>query len=203
MPRSGAIANDDARRRELYSYGLSDREIAERVDVSRAAIKSWRRSRMLPANKSNASPKLSKSEQRRRMQFYRRGYCDFTLAQIFNLTKAGVVTWREASGLPINKRDMRQPRLAEADEERRLVLYRRGLSDVAIAKEIGSTSNTISRWRYRRGLTLNEQGVEWDQPAARFVSLDADLGESGLNRHGLIADDAASEWLEENGATKW
>lgn len=137
------------------------------------------------------------------MQFYRLGYSDFKLAQILGLTKAGVVTWREASGLPINKRDMTQPRLAEADEDRRLVLYRRGLSDVAIAKEIGSTPNTISRWRYRRGLTVNEKGAEWDRPVTTFVSLDADLGQGGFNRHGLVADDAASEWLEENGATRW
>lgn len=203
MTQSGSKKGDDTQRRKLYSYGMSDREIAQRTDVSRAAIKSWRRSRALPANNSNASPKLSKSEQRRRMQFYRRGYCDFTLAQIFDLTKAGVVTWREARGLPINKRDMTQPRLAKVGEDRRLVLYRRGLSDVAIAKEIGSTPNTISRWRYRRGLTLNEKGVKWDRPATTFVSLDADLSQGGFNRHGLIADDAASEWLEENGATKW
>jgi transposase len=194
---------DDTRRLELYGYGLSDSEIAKRVGVSSSTISYWRYSRGLPVTKTRDMSNLSKSEHARRIAFYRRGYCDKALALAFGLTKAGVAGWRRRHGLAINKKDLAQPRLSEADEERRLTLYRRGLSDGAVARDVGVPRTAIFAWRVKRGLLANEQGVKWERPPARFVSLDADLGEGGFNLHGLVPDDAASEWLEDNGATRW
>ena len=58
-------------------------------------------------------------------------------------------------------------------------------------------------WRRRRQLPANQPEREWERPATTLVSMDADLGEGGFNRHSLISDDAAAVWLEENGATVW
>lgn len=68
--------------------------------------------------------------------------------------------------------------------------------DSEITREVGRTVYAIWAWRQRRGLDANRPERVWERPAATFLSMDADLGESGFNRHALIADDNAAVWLE-------
>ncbi len=195
---------ENAKRLELYKFGMSDRDIAERVGSTRVAIFVWRRRRGLPAHKNRS--RISRREQAERMSLYKMGWSDHRIARARGTKKNAIFCWRRRNGLtahfgPYNRE--KDVILSERDEERRMMLYRRGLNDCDIAREIGRSSNAVWAWRMRRGLPKNEMQRDWDRPATSFVSLDADLSEGGFNLHGLIADDAAAKWLEENGATTW
>jgi len=95
-------------------------------------------------------PLLKEEEERRRMKLYRAGLSDHEMARRLGVHHSTIRFWRGRRGLPPNfKRGGPIPR---EEEERRLKLYRMGLSDYEIAKAVGVTPSAISNWRHRRGL---------------------------------------------------
>ena len=193
-----------ARRLQLYRCGMSDGELAKREGVTTSSILGWRRRMSLPANVGGGTRRVSKAEHLKRRNLHRLGWSDGCIANACGVQHTTIQKWREAQQLTANfGSGGHEVLLGQADENRRMVLYRRGLRDCEIAREVGRTGGAILQWRQRRGLSANEKQRAWDRPPTSFVSLDAERGESGFNLHGLLADDAAAEWLEENGATTW
>ncbi|MFW5794906.1 MAG: terminase gpP N-terminus-related DNA-binding protein [Bacillota bacterium] len=89
------------KRLELYKKGLSDREIAEKVGLSKAGIASWRYRNKLPANKKY---KLSEKEKKKRFKLYNEGLTDKELSKKLDLTVKGVINWRNKNNLEPNKK---------------------------------------------------------------------------------------------------
>ena len=195
-----------AERMQRYQAGQCDAQIAMAEDVKISVIITWRRRFNLPVN--SVTPAVDRRllkplTHAERLRLYRSGLNDRDMARRLNTTRSAIVQWRGAHNLP-SKYQADAPRaLRKPDrDEQMLRLYRLGRTDREIAESLGCTHRIVYRWRHARVLEPNDGKPSAHGPV-RLVSIDADLGEGGFNRHGLIADDAASEWLEQNGATKW
>jgi hypothetical protein len=192
---------------ELYGYGMSDGQIADRCDVSLSAVKYWRYARRLPANKPVGSQTISRAEHAKRLQLYRLKWTDGAIGKACGVKHNAIFKWRVTNDLPphckFQEKGRKYLHLPANENDRREALYRRGASDTKIGLDVGRSAHAIKAWREQRGLPPNLAEPKWDRPATKLVSMDADLGEGGFNRHALVADDAAAAWLEEMGATVW
>lgn len=192
-----------AARQRLYDLGMTDRQIGQKLGVTHVAIRAWRRVRGLAGNGRSGGQALPRRQHEERMRFYRLGWSDSRIGRACGCSRFAVWKWRRDHGLvAANESGGPRHQFRLPDEDRRMSLYRRGMTDKAIAEAVCCTPKAISAWRYKRSLEVNKANG-WRPSAATLVSLDADLGEGGFNRHALVADDAAAAWLESVGATVW
>lgn len=195
-----------ADRMQRYQAGQCDAQMAMAEGITVDGIRTWRRRLKLPVN--HVTPPVDRRRLKlmthtERLRLYRSGLNDRDMARRLNTTRSAIVQWRGAHNLPSKYQPDAPRALRKPDRDEQMMrLYRLGRTDSQMAESLGCTPRIVYRWRHGRALERND-GKPSLHGVVRLVSLDADLGESGLNRHGLIADDAASEWLEENGATKW
>ena len=191
-----------AERLKLYSYGMPDGQIARRLGLDPTAIWKWRVANHLPPHRAvGTSPAYLKKINRERMALYRQGLTDREMADRLRVEVTTIWYWRKAHGLPLI-RSRRNCRACPDIDAQRVRLYQLGRTDRQIAAVMGVLPKAIAAWRYRRGLAVND-GKPNPHGPAQLVSMDADLGDQGFNLHGLIADDVAAQWLEDNGATVW
>ena len=184
----------------LYQRGRTDAQIAEATGTTRESIRQWRKREKLQAN---GRPGLSRKLEAERLALYRRRFTDCQIARINGVDTASIRKWRKLRGLASNGgRGVPKGQLNEVVEAQRMRLYKLGRTDRQMAAALVCTARAIYCWRQARSLDANDGSPSPHGPT-RFVSIDADLGEGGFNLHGLIADDEASEWLEEMGATRW
>lgn len=190
----------DSERLALYQRGRTDAQIADTTGSTTDAIRQWRRKEKLQANGRSG---LSRKLEAERLELYRRRFTDCQIARIHGVDTASIRAWRKRRGLVSNGgRGVPKGQINETVEAQRMRLYKLGRTDSQMAASLACTPRAIYCWRKARSLEAN-YGTPSPHGAARFVSLDADLGEGGYNLHGLIADDAAAEWLEQMGATRW
>ena len=88
---------EHARRMELYRAGLSDREIGDRLFLSRATIHYWRKKHSLPSNSAQWS--ITQAEADRMMELYRKGLSDKKIAGQVGRAACTVGNWRALNGL--------------------------------------------------------------------------------------------------------
>lgn len=96
---------------------------------------------------------LDQDEHNRRYALYRQGMSDDEIAKAVGMTPAAIQKWRSRRGLRTNRK--RHTDLAPEEEDRRMVLYRQGLSDAKIAKALNLKHQAVAAWRYRRHLPSN------------------------------------------------
>lgn len=95
-------------------------------------------------------PTVTNAEAKEIQKWYKHGLSDRYIAQKTNLPEYKARAWREKNKLPSNFQKRR-----EFDEKRALQLYKKGMTDVEIAKEIGRSATTVYNWRNRAGLDGN------------------------------------------------
>lgn len=144
---------------ELYKQGLSDNEIGARVGRSgRSVVFQWRKENGLPPN-SNIG--LDEEEEKLRMELYNKGYVDIKIAKAVNRSNVTISNWREERGLEPNGKKLIGPskkginKLPEEEHQRRMELYKQGLSDPEIGKIIGLKPKSVSAWRKEHNLESN------------------------------------------------
>lgn len=193
-------------RMRRYQAGQCDAQMAMAEGITVAGIATWRRRLKLSVNPVTPPVdrrRIKSMAHTERLRLYQSGLNDREIARRLNATRSAIVQWRGAHGLPSKYQPNAPKALRKPDRDEQMMrLYRLGRTDNQMAESLGCTPRIVYRWRHGRALERND-GKPSVHGAVRLVSLDADLGESGFNRHGLIADNAASEWLEENGSTKW
>lgn len=91
---------EEETRRTLYRQGLSDRRIAEQVNVTPEAITAWRRTRGLPAHTLHR--KITPDTETEMLRMHQDGMSDGQISQESGMKKATVVSWRRRNGLPGN-----------------------------------------------------------------------------------------------------
>ena len=91
---------EEETRRTLYRQGLSDRRIAEQVNVTPEAITAWRRTRGLPAHTLHR--KITPDTETEMLRMHQDGMSDVQISQESGMKKATVVSWRRRNGLPGN-----------------------------------------------------------------------------------------------------
>ncbi len=147
---SGLDDSKHQRRIKFYKQGLNDKEIAEKVGLSRGGITDWRKRNNIPPNNNY---KLNKKEQNKRMRLYNKGLTDPEIAEKLGEKKITISSWRYRNNLEPNT--INGIELSEEEHEKRLKLYNEGLIDSEIAEKRNVSTSTIYTWRNNNELPSN------------------------------------------------
>lgn len=159
----------------LWEEGRSDLEIAQITGPTRKTVSEWRRINNLPANEPPAQeapapkpetlPKKKPGTKRKapakeraakaeafpdRLEMYHQGMTDAQIARAVGVKTGVIAQWRYKRNLPRIANGWL--RLSADQEKARMELYRKGLNDCQIGRELGIDSNSIFMWRKSRGL---------------------------------------------------
>lgn len=164
---------------DMHRNGATSYAIAKEFDVSEAAVKAWkwRTGLMEPSEETKA-----KYSQFRAL--YDQGMNDSEIAAETGSIRKTVCDWRKQNKLPPHVR--RNYRDWDADDERFMPLYNRGMTDTQIADVFRMNPWNVRDWRQQKGLKANvvprkcggrKPWKDW----AREDSLIRPLYERGLN----------------------
>ncbi len=101
---------------------------------------------------SRARNLVPPDEEACRVKLYKQGLDDTQMSARLGMTRAGIVAWRRARGLPSNN----LPEKYYAITDNRLELYKQGLSDDEIGEALKLLPGTIRQWRKKNGLPAHE-----------------------------------------------
>ncbi len=142
--RGNKISKKENKKRiKLYHQNFNDKEIAEKIGLTRKSIEYWRNENNLKPNAKNC--KLTKKEYQERMELYNKGLTDKEIAEKLKMSAAGIFNWREKNNLEANKKNYK---ISKEKEEKILYYYNQELSDRKIAYKIGISATTIRNYRY-------------------------------------------------------
>ena len=131
---------DPAKIRALYEQGLTDRQIAEKLECTTTPIFAWRKRWGKAAHvekpRGKVDPELA-------MQMYLEGKCDREIGEAMNCGHNAIAYWRTRNGLPTLHGPERY------DWSKALPLYRAGATDKQIAKAVGCSVSGAREWRRR------------------------------------------------------
>lgn len=144
-----------------YRRGLTDREIAERNDVTKWAIMKWREKKDLKPNKPDRTFDGVKPNVFR--QYHRYGWTDSRLAKKFDMKLHRARKIRERLGLPSNHKPA-------FTEEGFMEAYAKSGSDYEIAGKLKVTKKIIRKWRGRLQLPAKGAVAAGTFTAAQYLS---------------------------------
>ena len=81
----------------LYETGLSDRQIAQKLDYSVSSVSKWRRKFGLPPHGVRPVVDFQSA-----MELYKAGWSDNRIARVLGTSKATISGWRHRNYLPAN-----------------------------------------------------------------------------------------------------
>lgn len=146
---------ESERRLELHRQGLTDGEIAERVNRKRQTIMKWRARLGLPVNRarrrSAGSIYLRPEEEAKRKRLYDEGLSDIEIANKTGVSRTAIRSWRSRRSIPANLGKGSRSSLKEGELERIEALNEKGLTDQEIADEIRRSYSFV---RYQRAEKL-------------------------------------------------
>ena len=100
------VDHTNARIRELYYRGCYDREIAEKLGISKGRVIHYRKRNNLPVNKE---PPRTRFDWDKAMELYRGGMSDVKIAAALGCSTYTVARWRERRKLPANFKPFGRP----------------------------------------------------------------------------------------------
>lgn len=158
MPKK-LSAMEHQQRVDLYTQGCNDRIIAEHAGTSPEAICAWRKRRQLPPH-CKVDPELKQ----RALALHAAGKSDGEIGRALGLSRAAINNWRRQHGLAVARKVRHCGRITPERNSARLELYRKGYSDVAIARIQQVTPASVQGWRRRRNL-----GGNWGRYREEYV----------------------------------
>lgn len=97
VDRKPNVKIDPEKIRALHQQGMSDREIAERLNYSVTSVGKWRRKTGLPLNPVRDKSRVSHEAA---LKLYHMGFTDRQIANVLGVSKSAVVGWRHRKFLP-------------------------------------------------------------------------------------------------------
>lgn len=197
-------------RHSLYESGLTDNEIAHRLGVTQIVVRFWRRRHGLPANAGTPRP-FDTTPMRRLLHDL--GWGHKSIARYQGVSVCAVREWRARWGaepsVQPKQRNAEQRQQQLQDLQKRVVkavgcrlpfdIAADAAAELMLAVIEGTVPlNQIEKYGREFG---NRALNEYANPFTTR-SLDADLPDyEGLRPIDRLADESASTWLEEMGAT--
>lgn len=149
--RKPKVFLDKERARRLYKKGLSDRLIAEKLDVTEPTVYAWRKKAGLPniGNRTKIPGEAIRA-------LHAEGKTDKEIAAALGLKRDQVLKYRNKHGLRLNPElyAPHPPRIDYALVER---LYDAGRPDREIAAAAECSHRTIEKWRCETGRRPNKR----------------------------------------------
>ena len=95
---------------------------------------------------------LSAEQQQKIVELARQGKTDPQIAQAVGVGKSVVGKYRRLAGFgPVVLKGVSGTKLSKAEQERRMMLYNKGLTDAALAVALNLSKEAVSDWRKRSG----------------------------------------------------
>ena len=108
--------------------------------------------------------RLSESKEKERLELYNQGLSYREIARRLNVDTGTIQKWASIRGLKSNYKkgahyiqEKRVSFLPEEENQKRMDLYKQGLTDQAIANKCFVCRCTITHWRKTRGLKVNKK----------------------------------------------
>jgi transposase len=159
--KRGRLTDEENRKRiKLYEQGLKDKEIAEKCDVSKWAIFSWRKRLGLPSIPERGGKRiwrlLPNEEEKKRIELYEKGFNDREIAEKCDVPRTTISFWRRKCNLPSTiergRKQSGRPLLTKEENEKRFQLYKNGFNDREIAEKCNVSKSAIHFWREKHDL---------------------------------------------------
>jgi len=167
---------------KLWNEGLTDGEIAKKLNISKGRVRQWRYKHQLIANKKKITKykrfgeelrdvEVAKKEpssplpnnmpnteiNRLRMKLYNQGLTDQEIADKVKRSKASIQTWRCMYKLSRYKDGKSYSEIVYHMNKRRMKFYNQGMTDKEIAQKEGKKEGSIQKWRLKRKLQPNKK----------------------------------------------
>lgn len=147
--------NVELARRAAYESTRTDREAAAAAGVSKAAFSKWREYRLLPAKPKTPRPRASDAEVLRWFVAWEMTNNDREAAELLGMSYCGFNVrrrrWLRVPAHNVPTIGHRGRLIRGREEERRMAVYRLGLSDREAAKILGIHRASFQGWRgYRK-----------------------------------------------------
>ena len=204
-----------AERMALYMAGKTDAEMSAALSVTFNTVIYWRRRKGLPTNGRGNAPAISPDEEARRQLFHSLGWSAHHIARECGVKAPTILDWQKKRRLKpnfthgVNERRNPRPTIADLVAKCRRSVARwlpRDIAEDAVADlmlDVMTGQLAIDKI----GDAAKKYG---NRVVAAFAnkwgdrSLDMEIGDNdGFTLMDTIADDNASSWLEEMGATVW
>jgi len=130
---------EENERMRLYNLGFDDKQIAEKMNISKEAVNSWRNLRGLDSNFKSIIDMFDKNIK----QFYDKGYSDKDIADKIGCSKSTIKLWRHQKDFKPNINAV----LSKNQIEYRKELFNKGLSDKEIAEILGLKVVSVKIYR--------------------------------------------------------
>jgi len=92
---------------ELYDQGLPDRDIANRVGISKQTVRNWRLKLGLPCHPAPSGP-VNVADWDRAAVLHASGRTDEQLAEELGVARKTVQAWRQKNGLECNRQPLKR-----------------------------------------------------------------------------------------------
>lgn len=139
---------------KLYRKGYNYKEISEKLGLSYGVVSGWAiRNGLVAQFKRRRTPE---EEHQFRLSLYNQGLNDVEIGKRVGFTAPSIRNWRMDYGLAPNHRPGAKG-ITKKQHQERMVLYRKGLSDLQMAAELGKSGTTIRQWRLKHNLKVNKQ----------------------------------------------
>lgn len=182
--------------KKWYARGLSDRHIADRINVPEYKVRAWRDKNKLQSN----FLKQREFDEKKAMKLYEKGMTDVEIGKELGRSTTTIYNWRTRAGLDANRI---KTKLLKEKQELRIRLYREGKSDREIAEQTGTTISTVRAWRQYHKLKANDQrqACRYDRTMMREYYM------RGMNDSQIAAklgchSGTVGEWRKKEGLTK-
>ena len=131
---------DPERIRELYERGLTDRQIAEKLECTTTTIYAWRKRW---GKAAHAEKPRGKVDPELALKLYLEGKNDREIGEAMGCGHNAIAYWRYRNGLPALCWG------AHYDWAKAWPLYRAGAEDKQIAEAVGCSIRAVRDWRRR------------------------------------------------------
>lgn len=156
---------DVDRGKALWEKGATDAEIARSLHVAIETMRSYRRKYWGPPNLKKGEPTGPKPrwDREKGLQLWLSGATDKEVAQDAGVTEAAVAAYRKAHWMHLKDQRADPKAKPKWDTEKAYSLYRKGLPDAAVAKEVGVHPETVRNYRMKHwGAANYSHQVTWD-----------------------------------------
>lgn len=182
--------------KKWYARGLSDRHIADRINVPEYKVRAWRDKNKLQSN----FLKQRDFDEKKALKLYEKGMTDVEIGKELGRSTTTIYNWRTRAGLNANRI---KTKLLKEKQELRIRLYREGKSDREIAEQTGTTISTVRAWRQYHKLKANDQrqACRYDRALMREYYM------RGMNDSQIAAkigchSGTVGEWRKKEGLAK-
>ena len=138
---------------KCYEKGLNDTEIAEKLDIKKDKVRTWRYDNGLESNHIKKMKSKKKGSREKFFELYKKGYNDAEIARATGYTSSQTVRlWRSKLDLPPVQEKEKSKRLAAIYLKIKR-LYEEGKSNETIKQKINieGIEDKIMRWRRTMG----------------------------------------------------